>query len=289
MAELLEEWAALVDGGDVCSVLLGGLILAFVAEKAVHGRPDARGWGLRLGVLAFMAWYVRDVSRHGFRDAEQLVTTGIRALLVLLYFTSVSWLLLAAGNCVSGQVLGSMSGQFRAVVRRACHRAGQLLTRVRRRFTMSRVEPRPVSPSPADREQTAREAAERQHAIAARRCARENVQYETELLYDRHRKELAESLPPERFQEYFSKYLTDDLDPEAYSVRAEQLKDMIRERAGARKRTAQPEFETLEDVIEHFRAKKQRLRLLDLDDDTLETLETTLDDLQDREVRKLLM
>ena len=73
-----------------------------------------------------------------------------------------------------------------------------------------------------------------------------------------------------------------------YTERAEKLKDMIRDRLNVQHRSAAPQFDSVEDIIRYFTAKKASLLTLGLDQDTLETLEVTYDEMQDREVRKLL-
>lgn len=279
---------ALFDHGELFCLLIGGMILLIVAKRVVGDRPRVRIWGLRVGVLSFVAWYVRDIRSHGLWGAEQVVVTGLRGLLVLLYVTCTSWLLISIAACVMNDVIGASHARLHA-------RWRHLINWLNRAFSKRLANPISGSERPEsdpkdrlDREEAASKVAEARKLAKQQQLRRDELRYELQLLYDRHRVELSESIPKERFDAYFEAHLTDTLEPDVYATRAEQLKEVIRERAGVLKRTKQPVFESIEDVIEHYRAKKQRLRLLDLDDDTLETLEVTLDDIQDREVRKLL-
>lgn len=289
----LHDLICRIECGDYFLLLLGGIILLLVSQKVVMNRPKIQRWGLRLGVLAFIGWYIRDIVLKGFWGAEQFAFVGFRALLVLLYVSTVSWLLLAVVSCVADEILGRVRQRFAGRWRRIQGRFRQRIER--RQQARARNQQRDRTPNPFSNSEQVQKRAEEQARLTQQREAaalaqrqREDTRYDVELLYDRYRAELADKLPPQRLAEYFDQYLTDSLTAEAYSNRADQLKQMIRDRADVKQGVQLPEFESIEQIIEHYRTKKQRLKFLDLDEDTLETLEVTLDEIQDREVRKFL-
>lgn len=289
--ELLNNLFWLFEDGALLSLLLGGLILLLVSRKAVDGRPIAERWGLRLGVIAFVFWYARDFITNGLWGADQFVTTGFRALLLLLYSVSVAWILLAVVSCVVQEVFGAMHRRVVTLLTTAIKSIAAVVS--------NRRQARKERARQAEwlREQPERERAQQEQEAKSReeklqlhteKQRKSDIRYEVELVYDRYRNELTDKLPPERFNEYFSDHLTSDLAVDVYAQRAEQLKSMILDRVNGKHRQQLPEFDSIESIVEHFRARKQRLQLLDLDPDTLETMEITLDDAQDRELRKLL-
>ena len=268
--------------GFMPSLLLGGVVLLMVSQKSIIDRPAVERWGLRFGVLGFLGWYARDFLVNGLWGAEQFFLTGLRALLVLLYTTATAWLLLAITSCGRGL----LASQFTWIDPIRGWRKARRQART--------APPLPVSEpilTPAEERERQRQEA-RAEADRLRRqreqAERDKIRYEVVLLYDRYRAELTDKLPQDRFDAYFATYLTPDLEPSVYTERAEKLKDMIRDRLNVQHRSPAPQFDSVEDIIRYFTAKKASLLTLGLDQDTLETLEVTYDEMQDREVRKLL-
>ena len=268
--------------GFMPSLLLGGVVLLMVSQKSIIDRPTVERWGLRIGVLGFLAWYVRDFLVNGLWGAEQFFLTGLRALLVLLYTTATAWLLLAITSCGRGL----LASQFTSIDPIRGWRKARRQARTARPSPVSE----PILTPAEERERQRQEAGAEAARLRRQReqAERDKIRYEVGLLYDRYRAELTDKLPQDRFDAYFATYLTPDLEPSVYTERAEKLKDMIRDRLNVQHRSPAPQFDSVEDIIRYFTAKKASLLTLGLDQDTLETLEVTYDEMQDREVRKLL-
>ena len=270
--------------GSVCHLFFAGMIIYCVGKPIMERRPWVATWGLKLGVLSFVAWFVREFVNHGVWSAEQIWVTACRALIVMLNATATAWILLAIGSCLYHDVFGWVHRRLLARRIRASERK-----RARRN---SRRQSTPVAQH--DPEQELREL-ERQELVRKQEQLRTNetqrraeIRYDVELLYDRYRSELAEKFPPERFADYFETHLTKDLALEVYEHRSEKLKTMIRECLDLDSRRVRHQFDSLEGIVGHFAERKQRLQLLDLDSDEVETLQSAIDDMMDREIRKFL-
>ena len=141
-----------------------------------------------------------------------------------------------------------------------------------------------------ERERKERENAERQEAkrrATANRKAQINaIRYELQLLYDRLRPQLA-ALSEEQFQAYFHSFLTEALPLDVYRERADQLKQTMLHLAHERT-SGPPRDAGLEEVFRYYNERKERLRSLDLDEDTRETLELMIDEERNRTLQQML-
>ena len=141
-----------------------------------------------------------------------------------------------------------------------------------------------------ERERKEREEAERREtqrrATAERKAQINAIRYELQLLYDRLRPQLA-ALSEEQFQAYFNSFLTEDLAVDVYRERADQLKQTMLQLA--KEKTSGPPVDAgLEDVFRYYNERKERLRSLDLDEDTRETLELMIDEERNRTLQQML-
>ena len=282
--QLFHDLLWLFDEGSWLSLLAGGLILLFVSQQVVTGRRRAYQWGLRIGILSFICWYIRDLINYGLSDADQLVCTGFRALLVLLYGVSVTWLLLTVSDCVFGEVLGGISRRTSSLVNRAISGSRQQIrsreeARSKRKRQALWLQQTPERER-VDREQAARDEHQRRVSSNAQQ-QRAEMRYEVELLYDRRRTALSEKFPEERFREYFDAWLADHVDVCVYQQRAGMLTNMIEDLLDVRDHENES-LRSLEDIITCFDAEKRKLDNADLDDDTLEILHIQIDDERDQ-------
>ena len=141
-----------------------------------------------------------------------------------------------------------------------------------------------------ERERKERKEAERREtkrrAAAERRAEINAIRYELHLLYDRLRPQLA-ALSDEQFEAYFNSFLTEDLAVDVYRERADQLKQTMLQLA--KEKTSGPPVDAgLEDVFRYYNERKERLRSLDLDEDTRETLELMIDEERNRTLQQML-
>lgn len=264
-------------------LFFGGLILYHLGKAITQRDVKMHLWGFRVGVLAFVAWYLREFLVHGVQGSEQFLCTGLRGLLVMLYATSTAWIAIAIASGLVNEVFGGLRTRLVGL-------ADGLFGSLRHKKQRTQYVPPPPPDPVAERRERERQAEQLEHQekMNAAKRQRANIRYDLELLYDRYRAELADKISSDRFEAYFKTHLTENLSPEVYEQRAEKLKSMIRDRLNIRSKPSKPEFESLDEVIEHYRDRKQRLAYLGLDEDELETLRLTLDDMQDRDLREFL-
>ncbi len=273
---IILEVNQLLETGDILSLLIGGLLLMVVAQHAGKTNATVQLCGTRIGVLAFVGWYIRDIGVNGLYDASQFVTTGIRALLVLLYTTNIAWLVLAIGH--TAFLSDGRCGLFQFFRRRRASAASNTPV-----TSVTYPESRNVDSS-ASAEEEAQLQEEAENLVKEQR-ERDAIRFNLEILYDRYRHELKDLLPPEHFAEYFATRLTNELPVETYRIRAEQVTEMIRDRLQLADEDT-PDWQSSEEIITEFNTRIKRLQYHDLDEDTLETLQLQLNEERNAALRK---
>ncbi len=126
-------------------------------------------------------------------------------------------------------------------------------------------------------------ARERLHAEHVRR---NQLRFEAELLYDRHRKSLKDRFSPERFAQYFKDGLSPSVAMPVYEQRIQQLMQMILDLVGPDAGGLSRLSLSPEEIITNFKTRLQRLKYLDLDEDTLEVLEIRFTEERDRQLER---
>ena len=160
------------------------------------------------------------------------------------------------------------------------------ISRARQEITRPVPIPRPVViESEVAREQRHRDEATRRSNQGAREQARMRIQ----LLYDRHRAELQNVFPESQFAAYFTRFITESLDPPVYEERVRLVEQMIRERLEIRDAATAHKFTSIEEVMQHFQQQEDRLAAIVSDADVLDSLRTTLYAMRDTALQKLLM
>ena len=309
----LDVWGA----SEVTSIAAINVLMYHLLGYANFKPPTDSRWPHRLGAITVVVWLVLSLSHDGLHNSALV---GSRLIQAIIY----GWF---ANNFFGGvfgiyerfaAALSEALTKHRSVCEAA--RKAQLkelesermaIQREARRLEELRLQEKQATQDRAEeyrrqledarrREQEERERPERerrQREAAARaaelkRIALEKkgkiaaIRYELELLYERCRPTLRD-MPPERFFAYFDTHLTTDLGVEEYQNRAGKLKETILELADV-KSESPVKFRDLEHVIEHFNTKKQRLKYLELDEDTLEVLLIAMDEERDKAIRDLL-
>ena len=81
---------------------------------------------------------------------------------------------------------------------------------------------------------------------------REEARLRSELLYDRHARQLAASFPHERFEQFVERYMGEGTSPELVEQREELLKEMIIDTLGT---ATAPKFASMTDLAASFAAR----------------------------------
>ncbi|HQZ64528.1 MAG TPA: hypothetical protein PLY87_05610 [Planctomycetaceae bacterium] len=272
-----------LESGNFIYLLAGAGMLLFVSDKAAQFCPRVRPWSLKLGVIAFIAWWIRDLRLNGIWGAEQFAGTTLRAIVVMLYAVAVSLLLSTVVLSLYESLLGDQWRQRKKTFNDWWLGKRKPATTLRQpQPATSRITEKPTPPQP-----TVEEIAERKRLESEAR-ARESARYDLQLFYDKHRQNLSSHISEEKFLAYFNSYITPTLPLAEYQNRIRQLKTMLETHVDPRMKRQRPEFESVEEVVAYYSLQKQKLQYVELDADVLETLECDLLEAQDNAIRSSL-
>lgn len=312
-SETMDVWG--ID--EVASVAAINIFMHYILGYANFRRPTESSLPRRLGGLTIVAWTILSVSHDGLIDAFRVMGRLLQAGIYGWFVRNASGIVVAICerfDVVAKDIAKRHRNAWAAAARarqeevdaenRAIQMEAERLQKARRdkeqaeasRAAQEQQElEEKLKREQDERERPERERRQREAAAKAAektRIAAEKsrqiaaIRYELELLYERCRPTLRE-MPEERFFAYFETHLTMALSVDEYRKRAEKLKETILSLADV-KAESPVKFRDLEHVIEHFNTKKQRLKYLELDEDTLEVLLIKIDDERDRSIREML-
>lgn len=284
---VMDQLWVVVNGHEVPASIVLVLLVMQVGQIVSGERRDLRRLSLGISLTAFVSFGAIHAIDEHTRSSMDLLGILFRAALAGGLAQGLSAILLLPLASVWEHGFQPVVVKFPLrVVRLVFGTRRRVVNEWHRRKHVWQTALREQQQQPArEREQRAQKRLEsRKSKDSEKRAA---MRYELELIYDRFRSELKDNFPPERFELYFSQYLTDEQDPKVFAQRAEQLKKMIHERVDVKSRNRRPTFQSLDEIIAHFHEQKQQIQSLGLDDD-VESLEITLDELQDREIRRFL-
>ena len=285
LGQLALDGIHLVEQADLCTLSFGLLVLASVSHRVVYRRTELVQWGLRLGLLILIAWMMRRIVLDGFQDVGALTVSFVRGLAMATTVTCTCWLVLPVLDYFVDVLWRRPALGIRRWFSelRKTHSARKV--EMQRRFEEQGVRTAAAERSPAE-DRMQQELLQRQREQKKQQRQREQVRFETQLLYDQNRTALEQSFPEEKFNAYFTTFLTDDLDPGTFKSRAEQLTRMITERL--QHDSPSQQFDTLDDVIAHFDQKAALLATAGLDEDTTETLKIAFAHAKDQAIEEFL-
>lgn len=287
MAELL-DWIR-ADELLTLLVLIGLLIFAgqqLTSPSSVAYRNARRLAGFSIVLYAALAFFTWPPA-----SAADVLDVVIRSLLAGGVAFGAGTVVLGALSGLVGDPVAAIRSWFHRWKARSARQAAEGKAK-REAAERERREQAELERTRPEREARRREAAEREALRQQEAPVREQLQFEVRLFYDRYRAELQSTFPPDVFESYLSKFLTEGTPLEQLEQRADQLKEMIRDRLEIRPAREKPDFQDIDDVIAHFAQRKQRIRELELSDsddaDVKDTMIAALDAAQDKAIRELL-
>ncbi len=278
--------------GDICGALLPLLLLVIVGKLTIKGHPRLERLSYLLGWVAWLLFVSASLLMCPQPDGSDLLLVLISGLVFAGYLVTISWLILPLMALITEATL---IGPWRSLSQLAKQTLlawqGRRAER-QRRSQEERLERQEERNRP-HRDRQARLERQIQETQAQRQqrdqTVRDQLRYRLQLTYDQHRTELAGKLPPDQFATYFEIFLTNQLSPDEYARRASQLEQMLTDKLGSASRRRRPKFESIDQVIAHFEAEKERIRQIPtLDEDSRETLIIVIDDAQDLAIQELL-
>jgi hypothetical protein len=222
----MESLKRLLDGNDLCAVLLLTLLLSAVGTRLVGGHPRLYERGVACGFLGALCygaygWVVSPPAAE-----MDLVGLAVRCLLGGFLVASAAWVglgIVAFAHAHTLAPLGRRLRDWRSAVE-AGRRDRRLLLQDeenRRRAAEAYAAGAP------DREARQREAEVRATREAADRQRRDNARSACEIFYSLHAPDIADRFPRVLFEDYLKRYLGDDRPPEFVEEHARRLREVI--------------------------------------------------------------
>lgn len=125
--------------------------------------------------------------------------------------------------------------------------------------------------------------AEAQRLSAEQR--REEARLRSDLLYERHARQLAASFPRERFVQFVERYMGERTAPDLVEQRELLLKEMILDSLGT---ATAPKFPTMTELATFFEVRRQEINQLPHDEYIKDTYRTQLNKQEDEALRRFL-
>ncbi len=288
MIQLMQNLLA----GDFCGMLVPLLLLGIVGQQTVNGHPHLERLSYLLGWVALLLFVGAGLLIRPQPDGSDLLVVLICGLVFAGYLVTISWLLLPLLSLVFEAAIVGPWRSLRQLLRRirSSWQRRRSDRHMRRQERQLRRQEQRTRPHRERQERLARQVRETEAQREQRdQTTRDQLRYRLQLTYDQHRTELSDQLPPEQFADYFESFLTNQLSPDEYARRANQLEQMLTDKLGSASRRRRPKFESIDQAIAHFEAEKERIRQIPtLDEDTRETLLIVIDDAQDIAIQELL-
>ena len=278
----------MIEDGDAASSLFLLVCLSCIGRRVLESRPNLAGWCRRIGfgsLLAYVAY--RSVTERP-TNPDQLLWILLRGLLAAAFVTTVTWIVLPV--CVS--VWSVTVGRFMKAAGVA-HQATQARQQERRvaaqRHRERMVNSRNVERHTPERDRQQQEAeararVDRDAAESANR-KREEARLRSELLYERHARQLASSFPRERFEQFVERYMSDTTAAELVVQREQLLREMIVDSLGT---ATAPKFPSMTELAAYFAARRQEIDSLPHAEEVKDTYRVQLNKQEDEALRRFL-
>ncbi|QDU52979.1 hypothetical protein [Gimesia panareensis] len=116
---------------------------------------------------------------------------------------------------------------------------------------------------------------------------REKARFDCQLLYDRNAGRLQNYFPKEKLADYHERHLSDSFPAEIVEKRAKQLEEMLHSFLVDTDGKHQ-QFTSLNEIAAYFQKQKQEIESLQYDEQTRQTIISSLNEQEDRTIREFL-
>ena len=252
----------LIDEGDVCGLLILILLLGVVGGKMIERQPTLQMWGLRFAIgvaIVFALLRGADISYVSASELVSVVLSGLAAGAIVL---GPTWIVLA--------IIGFAHGYYRNL-KDAARRAGDDRRRRKEDRKRAREQERQQSKwerEAPQRERAAQEAQQRQliesQQTETGRHQREDARVACELLYSLREPDIKDRFSREQFDDFVSKYLTDEKPVEIVQKRAAELQTLIQQHYEVIRPAEK--FSSLAEVTQWYEDQKRQIEALPIAD-----------------------
>jgi hypothetical protein len=293
--DVLTSWDQLLPDSDICPLVMLIALLIWLGSFAVHNSPKMQWFGVRVAFGCAFLTAVADLLKSGPTSAGEVLRIVIRGLAAGGLVLGASWISLPVLTFAYRFLQASFDfalSPFRRA--RSAWKARRLAIETRRQQRLAHENWERCRP---ERERQAREQVARagreaevkrvaESQAAADRKRRENAQLSCLWAFDRYSTGRGERIPRGRVQAYFDQYMSNAHSAEEVEERASQLKEILEEAGGTPgKKSA---FSSLDDLAVHFQKKRLEIDALPYDEDTKETLLTSINAQEEVAIREVL-
>lgn len=297
---------AIVEGPDVCSSLFLLVILYWLARCMAATQPTVVRPAYRVGIGAAVGYIALVFWRSPPSRASELLVAVLRCLITGGLFCNGSCIVLPIVSFVWSHTIGAVLRWLGRAVRGLRRWIRDVYRQQAALFSDFRRRERRQVLTAVERERQEREAAlrrevaERDAAAKAEllrqaeqkrvtdRKRREDARLRVYLAYDRFGSRLANDFQRDRLSEYFDVYFTELHSAEEIEERASKLIAVLDELGAEQGHRSKAKFKTLSDVVNHFNEQRRQVRELQLDPDTVDSLETLVNQSQDSTIAGFL-
>lgn len=277
-----------IEIGDISSLLFLLVCLALLGSRVIQSRPDLLVWSRRIALTTLLAYTAFRCVTLSPTTADDLLWILLRGLLAAALAMTVSWTLLPAGMTIWTETMGRLAHAVSASASHAQRRRTEREHAAQRsqadRVAAALSQPLTEEQLRERRDTEARLRIDRQAAETAMR-QREESRLRTELLYERHARQLSASFPRERFEQFVERYMGPDTAPELVEQRELLLKEMIVDSLGT---NTAPKFPTMTELAAFFEVRRQEIEKLPHDENVKDNYRTQINRQEDEALRRFL-
>ncbi|MDP1796784.1 MAG: hypothetical protein Q8K78_04850 [Planctomycetaceae bacterium] len=296
----------IIEDSDLCTLIFLILLLTMVGSPFVARSPELHNSGLRIAAGIGLVYAALAIAERGLGTAGDIAALVMRSLAAGGVMLGPTWIILSVFSYffdhlrrISAASVARAEARRRERERQKQDAADQ---ERRRRVDMEWERTRPQRERAAQAAaELARLAAERQQQEAvlaaeerlqeARRQTneqrrREDVRYQSRLLFDRYAAALKTSINQKRFDEYLATYLSDRYSAEQVETRGAQLQAMLRDivQPGPPARPRR----SLSEIQDEFTQRRTEIAALSLDEESKAALIADLNREEDKAIRGVM-
>lgn len=290
----LLAWMGMVSrffaSAELLPLIMIALLLGLSGSRWSNDTPGLRDCGRCLGFVSALIFVAQNIAQQEMNDSQLLFEYLLRGFVLHLTVQGIVQLILRTLS----QIVSATIHPVLARVRHNLTEFTRAICRVRREITTRKhghgKETRSRDPLEHERMQQAeaqrvKKGTAEKERIESERRRREEAQLRSDLLYERHARQLAASFPRDRFDQFIDRYMGGATDPQLVEQREQLLKEMIVDSLGT---TLPPRFISMNELAAFFAARREEINGLPHSDEVKDAYIVQLNKLEDDALRRFL-
>ena len=259
---------------DFFTLLIAASTMLYIGQFCVKSSSTADTWGKRIASVIFLFLLGSELLTGEFSDPMSIAGMAVSTLLKAGMVLGLSWMILPVPLFLYEQTVWEGWGYLDRK-RQEYQRQEKQQQEEQERLEQQRLRDDEWKQNAPIRERQQQEKEQRRLKQIKEQHLREEVRLRCQLLYDYHAHEVQEKLSPERLEDYFCQYLSDDYPAEMVEQRGELLKEMI-EQSLEPDTSDQLEFNSIQEIAFYFKKQREEIEQLEYDDITRQTIQAAL-------------